>query len=125
MRGDFLFESHSLAYLVNKSTQPWHFLHVVLQHDTLTHFHVTLQPDILYGHHSQVVALFSVAHELMDSFGHLGNNLAGFLLLVGQCKSCYVVDTLHLELGVVDIHCLSESVGEEEDGGAGEYLCLL
>ena len=84
-----------------------------------------LRPDILDGHHRQVVALLGIADELADSVGHEGNELSGLLLSVRQCLHGHVVDTRHLELLLDSVHRLGEAVGEEENGGSGEYLCLL
>ena len=125
LHGDHLFESKSLAHLFDKSIQPWHFLRVVGQHDAFLHFNVALLSDILDGHHGQVVTLFGITHKLVDGLGHLGNELARLLLLLGKSLRGYIVDALHLELGMVGIHGLCQSIGKEEDGGACEYLRLL
>ena len=79
--------------------------------------------DILYGHHGQVVALFCIAHKLVDGIGHPGDELAGLLLLLGESLCCNVIDTFKIEQGLIGIRSLGQSIGEEEDGGAGEYLC--
>ena len=43
----------------------------------------------------------------------------------GEGLEGYVADALHLELLIAGIHGLGESVGEEEDGGAGEDAGFL
>ena len=49
----------------------------------------------------------------------------GFVLPVCKGLGRYVAHALHLELSLVDVHRLGESVGEEEDGCAREDLCFL
>ena len=88
-------------------------------------FDIALLANVLNGHHGEVVALVGIAHELVDSLGHPGDELSGLLLLITECLGGHVVDTLHLELVLTSIHCFCESVGEEEDSGAWEYLSLL
>ena len=70
--------------------------------------------DILYAHHGQIVALFCIAHELVDGIGHQGDELVGLLLLLGESLDCHIVNAIHLELFIFDIHRLGQSVGEEE-----------
>ena len=79
--------------------------------------------DILYAHHGQVVALFGIAHKLVDGLDHLVDELVGFLLLGGECSDSHIVDALHLELFIFGIHRLGEAVGEEQDGGI--VVCRL
>ena len=89
------------------------------------YYYCTLLLEKLYGHHGQVVALLGIANELVDGFGHPGNQLVGLMLAAVECTAGHVGDALHLELGLVGIHSLGESVGKEEDGGAAVDLCLL
>jgi hypothetical protein len=41
-----------------------------------------------------------------------------FLLLLRESLRSYIVDTFHLELIIIGIHCLGQSVSEEEDSSA-------
>ena len=47
-------------------------------------YHVTFLANILYRHHGEIVTLLCIAHELMDSLGHLGYELARLMLLMGE-----------------------------------------
>ncbi len=81
--------------------------------------------DVLDGHHRQVVALFGIAHKLVYGLGHLLDEVSRLLLMVGEDMHGHIIDTLHLELGFVGVHGLRQSVGIEEDCGAGKDLRLL
>ena len=78
----------------------------------------TFLADILYSHHGEIITLLCIAHELMDSLGHLGYELARLMLLMGEGTQSHFFDTIHLELHIISIHSFCQSIGKEEDGGA-------
>jgi hypothetical protein len=51
---------------------------------------------VLYGHHSQIIALFGIAHELVYGLSHLTDELTRFQLLVGHRTCNYFVDALEV-----------------------------
>ena len=87
--------------------------------------YITLLPDILYGHHGQVVTLFGVTDELVYGLSHLTDQQTGFLLMVSKRTHSNFVDALLQEHVFIGIHSLRESVGKEEDGGVSGELCLF
>ena len=61
----------------------------------------------------------------MDGIGHQADQLAGLLLLVGKRLGGHGGDAIHLELLILGIHRLRQSVSEEENSGAGVDFGLL
>ena len=118
-------ESSGFAHSVNEGCQPRHLLRVVCQNDTLAQEHIMLLLDVLYSHHCQVVALFGIAHELVNGLCHHFDYLLWRLLLAGESLRSDLIDALHSELCMIDILGLCQTVCKEEYGGACENLSLL
>ena len=125
LHGFFVIQANGLAHLTHEVVQLGHLARIIGQDEAPTHFNVALLTDVLDTHHREVVALLGIAHKGVNGIGHPLDDLPGLVLLAGQCLEGRFFHTLHLELILVCIHSLGQTVGEEEDGSASEDLHLL
>ena len=54
----------------------------------------------------------------MNGLGHLFDELSRLYSLLCEGLIGYLVDTVHLEQLIIDVHGLGQSVGEEQDSSA-------
>ena len=74
------------------------------------------------GQHGQIVALLGIAHKCVDCLGDCSQDLLRLLAVACSKNSFHALQSKQLPLCV---HRLGQSVGIEEEGGAGHDSGLL